>query len=570
MKKPLLILIFLLAGVSGLAQENEFVLPDSISGLLKEHRNIDTKRAEALNAAILYCYNTAISQNRNLLDEGMCYIKELDKLANDIKDRYWIAYTEYYYGLYALEKYDYESCILQMKKALHIVETLSKSCDVEMLHANIYVTLSGCYVDWNMLPEAYECVENGLEIAKKWDFNNMRIVLMSNKGVVLYKMGRYQECIDVYSMICSDKINYSWLVNIALAYSELKKYDSCIVYCDSIIDGGYRIIDVILAQNLKGDCCMATNRMCEAEKSYFKALELSNKYNDLNLKGDSYWYISEFYVKKQMYEIAVSYVDSAKYCFTECKDSRKLGICYKLSADILQSVGDFETAYKNINLFMHIKDSLEEVQNTQKVDEMAFQKEMKNMDAEYQAGKKLSHQRVVYSFLIAIIVVVLSAVIIILLIKNKKKKEALLSNELEYRNREITAKAMLKMKSNEVIDEVIKKLRDIDGEIKDSKHISSIIRDLKNISDDDSKNDFDVHFVQIHPDFYANLLKDFPKLTQNELRLCAFIKSNLSIKEIAAINNLSADSVKTARKRLRKSLQLTGEDTTLTEFLSKY
>lgn len=66
------------------------------------------------------------------------------------------------------------------------------------------------------------------------------------------------------------------------------------------------------------------------------------------------------------------------------------------------------------------------------------------------------------------------------------------------------------------------------------------------------------------------LLTDFPKLTQNELRLCAFVKSNLSVKEIAAINGISADSVKTARKRLRKSLNLTGEDVSLLEFLSKY
>ena len=87
---------------------------------------------------------------------------------------------------------------------------------------------------------------------------------------------------------------------------------------------------------------------------------------------------------------------------------------------------------------------------------------------------------------------------------------------------------------------------------------------------DDPRKDFDLHFVQIHPDFYKKLLAEYPKLTQNELRLCAFIKSNLSVKEIASINGISAESVKTARKRLRKALNLTGEEVSLLEFLSKF
>ena len=100
--------------------------------------------------------------------------------------------------------------------------------------------------------------------------------------------------------------------------------------------------------------------------------------------------------------------------------------------------------------------------------------------------------------------------------------------------------------------------------------LPTIIRDLKTLVKDDAKKDFDLHFVQIHPDFYQKLLDDFPRLTQNELRLCAFIKSNLSVKEIATINGISAESVKTARKRLRKTLNITGEDVSLLEFLSKY
>jgi len=55
-------------------------------------------------------------------------------------------------------------------------------------------------------------------------------------------------------------------------------------------------------------------------------------------------------------------------------------------------------------------------------------------------------------------------------------------------------------------------------------------------------------------------------LTPNELRLSALIKLNLTIKEIAAIMGISPDSIKTARYRLRKKLNMqTGEN--LTKFM---
>ena len=153
----------------------------------------------------------------------------------------------------------------------------------------------------------------------------------------------------------------------------------------------------------------------------------------------------------------------------------------------------------------------------------------------------------------------------ILILLNKKR----LASELALRNREITAKSMDKIQSNEMLNNAIEKLTEME-EHPENNVLPSVIRDLKTLVDADTKKDFDLHFVQMHPDFYQKLLTDFPNLTPNELRLCAFIKSNLSIKEIATINGISVDSVKTARKRLRKSLNLTGEDVSLLGFLSKY
>jgi len=77
---------------------------------------------------------------------------------------------------------------------------------------------------------------------------------------------------------------------------------------------------------------------------------------------------------------------------------------------------------------------------------------------------------------------------------------------------------------------------------------------------------FEVYFNNVHPNFFSNLLSKFPDLTPAEIKLASLIHLQLSTKEISSIIFISADSVKTARNRLRKKLNLSPDDN-LTAFL---
>jgi len=57
--------------------------------------------------------------------------------------------------------------------------------------------------------------------------------------------------------------------------------------------------------------------------------------------------------------------------------------------------------------------------------------------------------------------------------------------------------------------------------------------------------------------FRLRLKSRHPSLTNYDLRLCTYLKSNLSTKEIATLLNITPDSVKKAKHRLRKKLNLT-------------
>jgi DNA-binding CsgD family transcriptional regulator len=63
---------------------------------------------------------------------------------------------------------------------------------------------------------------------------------------------------------------------------------------------------------------------------------------------------------------------------------------------------------------------------------------------------------------------------------------------------------------------------------------------------------FDVNFEKINYDFYEKLKSIDSSLTKNELRLCSFVKMNLTNKEIAPLLNISTRGVENARYKIRK------------------
>ncbi|OEK07191.1 hypothetical protein BFP71_05935 [Roseivirga misakiensis] len=66
--------------------------------------------------------------------------------------------------------------------------------------------------------------------------------------------------------------------------------------------------------------------------------------------------------------------------------------------------------------------------------------------------------------------------------------------------------------------------------------------------------------------FQQQLKKTYPCLTAYDLRLCTYLKANLSTKEIATLLNITPDSVKKAKHRLRKKLSIDATTTWGTAF----
>jgi DNA-binding CsgD family transcriptional regulator len=97
------------------------------------------------------------------------------------------------------------------------------------------------------------------------------------------------------------------------------------------------------------------------------------------------------------------------------------------------------------------------------------------------------------------------------------------------------------------------------------------VQHLLNLLNFDSKLDedweqFAFHFDQVHVNFLKRLRDQFPQLSSNDYKLCAYLRMNLSTKEIAPLMNISVRGVEASRYRLRKKLNLPN-DVNLTDFI---
>ena len=87
--------------------------------------------------------------------------------------------------------------------------------------------------------------------------------------------------------------------------------------------------------------------------------------------------------------------------------------------------------------------------------------------------------------------------------------------------------------------------------------MKKVIRQInKEIEDKDQWALFERNFNQVHEEFFKKLAQINNKLTPKDLKLCAYIKMNLSNKEIAPLMNITVRGVETHRFRLKKKLDL--------------
>ncbi|MDX1699864.1 MAG: LuxR C-terminal-related transcriptional regulator, partial [Melioribacteraceae bacterium] len=149
---------------------------------------------------------------------------------------------------------------------------------------------------------------------------------------------------------------------------------------------------------------------------------------------------------------------------------------------------------------------------------------------------------------------------------NRIEKERLM-NEIDLKRKELANTTMMAAKKNEVLMEIQGELNKDKNKFSNQFRLKHIMNKINNaVKNKDEWQLFETNFNEVHEDFFKDLLDRYPKLTSKDLKLCSYLKMNLSSKEIAPLMGISVRGVEVHRYRLRKKMHL-DSDVNLTKFL---
>lgn len=141
----------------------------------------------------------------------------------------------------------------------------------------------------------------------------------------------------------------------------------------------------------------------------------------------------------------------------------------------------------------------------------------------------------------------------------KKQLEA----DVEFKNKELATTTMHLVQRGKLLSKIGDELLPLVQQnthkdtANDIKKVIRLLNEAKKLDND--WDQFAVHFDHVHANFLSNLKDKYPNLSPSDLKLCAYLKMNLSSKEIAQLLNITSRAVEVSRYRLRKKLGLKPE-----------
>lgn len=161
--------------------------------------------------------------------------------------------------------------------------------------------------------------------------------------------------------------------------------------------------------------------------------------------------------------------------------------------------------------------------------------------------------------------------------QSEAKVEELLNlkfqTEIDFKNKELALSTMHIVQKNETLAKLREELDNAVKQTKDMEARSNIKKVIGILSDDQRLEDdwesFAVHFDQVHTDFLRRLKERYPQLSPKDLKLCAYLRMNLTTKDIAPLLNISVRGVEISRYRLRKKMDIEGE-MNLNDFMMQF
>lgn len=235
-----------------------------------------------------------------------------------------------------------------------------------------------------------------------------------------------------------------------------------------------------------------------------------------------------------------------------------------------QLLNKTQEAFSFASAYIRTSDSLAANDQSMKIKNMEVRRAIEQYEHSLAQQEELSHTYNVI-FVLTVVLLSLTAITLAYIIMQRKQsrlKEQNRQLELDAKNRELTTHELMLIEKNRMLEELEKRISEGRAQGDIDRQTAMELRSQINahVKRDNEWQNFHIQFEQVYPEFYSSLKKVAPSLTEGELRLCAFIRTGMDNKQIAAMLSQQPDSVKKSRYRLRKKLPLATEDS-LEDFL---
>ncbi|MEO9966609.1 MAG: tetratricopeptide repeat protein [Reichenbachiella sp.] len=415
----------------------------------------------------------------------------------------------------------------------------------------------------------------------------LRIIKM-NTANIYSDLKQHEKAIELLKTVIEmakieqDSQLLAWMYNnIGTEYRKLGDFDSALTYL--VLDLPYveALKDTVGVALVNNNIAVALN----SKKQFAEALEyLEVARKQLKLKeskkrlAEVYTNFASNYAELGYLEKDKIYLDSALVLAIEINAKEIEQEVYLGLSDYFHRIGDYKNALDYYEKNVTLKDSISSAD---------VQKETEILQLQYDDEKKarqlviLEKQQAKDRFDFWLLVILSSAIFLIsvlimytlhLRVRNSRMSQKELQSQLEQKNKELTSYALNFIQKNELLNELTDKISELKKQsdsksIKELNQMNGIINSSFRMDQD--WDNFKLMFEELHGDFFSRLKEKFPELGNAELKLCALLRLNMNLKESSRILGISADSVKTARYRLRKKLGLATEDN-LVDFLIKF
>ncbi|MGB1296428.1 MAG: hypothetical protein ACPG6V_13205 [Flavobacteriales bacterium] len=532
--------------------------------------------------SIQFLLNSADSLIQNSPSESLNYALmayEQSSVKKDLKSqlRASILLTNLYW-----QKTDYELAKKYADEGLKLnLKDKYPSLHVDLLLANarIFAVVSDFEKSNTICYQAYQ-------IAEEIDDKKKMSLALSRIGFNYFDLQDFDKALEKYeeaitiSRSIKDSISISRdLNNIAAAYGSM----------DVIVDFEKNIKEAIFINKRFNKTSWLGVNYLNLGSANGRAGKFDTAFYYLNLSEEIFL---ELHQLEKLTKVYLEFSD----CYYDLKDEQKeliyltkafdlakannfVGLLHKSSKYLKEyHINKMDTvkAFDYLTLEYATKDSLNISGNLLNLKSLQFKHQLQKKEQTARLKKQKSTfytNLIILSCVTGIIILLLLFFRYRLKLKYEKLKLDHLKSELDFKNRELTTNVLSAMQQKSSISELseqVEQLKEVASKPEIKQKLNQVTSKLHKLEDEHIWSDFEKHFNDVHPDFQINLYKQFPDLTPNEKRLCAFLKLNMSSKNISELTGQKVESLEKARTRLRKKLGLTNTKVNLGSYLSQF